>query len=162
MPEDRLRPHPTVAAAIAVERFGGRRTLRVLQRCGASASGRTCAPTVNARNPACPALPGGGLPYAGAGAAAWLVADEPIVATACVVAADLIGAAMMTPKTYRDPESETLITFALASLSGAPAAGVVGAVDVSLLLYPPTSASSTARSRCSSTSGDTRCTAPPF
>jgi hypothetical protein len=43
---------------------------------------------------------------------------------------------MMTPKTYRDPESETLITFALASLSGALAAGAVGAIDVSLLLYP--------------------------
>ena len=30
-----------------------------------------------------------------------IVADEPIVATVCVVAADLIGAAMMVPKTWR-------------------------------------------------------------
>ena len=52
-----------------------------------------------------------------------------IIATACVVAADLIGAAMMVPKTYRDPGSETLATFALASLSGALAAGAVGAPD---------------------------------
>ena len=43
---------------------------------------------------------------------------------------------MMVPKTYRDPESETLVTFAFASLGGALAAGAVGAVDVSLLLYP--------------------------
>jgi hypothetical protein len=43
---------------------------------------------------------------------------------------------MMVPKTYRDPGSETLATFALASLSGALAAGAVGAPDPSLLLYP--------------------------
>jgi hypothetical protein len=73
---------------------------------------------------------------AGAGVIGWILADEPIVATACVVAADLIGTAMMMPKTYRDPESETLVTFALASLAGALAAGAVGVLDVSLLLYP--------------------------
>ena len=33
------------------------------------------------------------------------------MATACVVAADVIGAAMMVPRTYRDAESETLVTF---------------------------------------------------
>jgi hypothetical protein len=76
------------------------------------------------------------IAIAGGGVAGWLIADEPIVATACVVAADLIGAALMVPKTYRDPESETLVTFAFASLGGALAAGAVGAVDVSLLLYP--------------------------
>jgi hypothetical protein len=46
----------------------------------------------------------------------WVVANEPVIATACVVAADFIGAAMMVPKVYRDPASETLATFALASL----------------------------------------------
>jgi hypothetical protein len=76
------------------------------------------------------------IAIAGAGVAGWLIADEPIVATACVVAADLIGAGLMVPKTYRDPESETLVTFAFASLGGAFAAGAVGAIDVSLLLYP--------------------------
>jgi len=73
---------------------------------------------------------------AGAGVAGWLVADEPILATLCVVGADLIAAAMMVPKTHRDPHSETLSTFALASLGGALAAGAVGVLDVSLLLYP--------------------------
>ena len=58
------------------------------------------------------------------------------MATACVIAADLIAAAMMVPKTYRDPGSETLVTFALASVGGALAAGAVGAVDASLLCYP--------------------------
>jgi hypothetical protein len=70
------------------------------------------------------------------GVIGWIVAGEPVIATACVVAADLIGAAMMVPKTYRDPGSETLATFWLASLSGALAAGAVGAPDLSLLLYP--------------------------
>ena len=76
------------------------------------------------------------IAIAGAGVTGWIVVDEPIVATACVVAADLIGAGLMVPKTYRDPDSETLITFAFASLGGALAAGAVGAIDVSLLLYP--------------------------
>ena len=76
------------------------------------------------------------IAIAGAGVLGWIVADEPLVATACVVAADLLGAAMMVPKTYRDPESETLVTFAFASLGGALAAGAVGAIDLSLLLYP--------------------------
>ncbi len=73
---------------------------------------------------------------AAAGVVGWILADEPLVATACVVAADIVGAALMVPKTYRDPESETLVTFAFASLGGALAAGSVGALDVSLLLYP--------------------------
>jgi hypothetical protein len=76
------------------------------------------------------------IALAGAGVIGWIVSDEPVIATACVVVADLIGAAMMVPKTYRDPGSETLATFALASLSGALAAGAVGAPDPSLLLYP--------------------------
>ena len=76
------------------------------------------------------------IALAGAGVIGWIVVDEPLVATVCVVAADLIGAAMMVPKTYRDPESETLVTFAFASVAGAFAAGAVGALDVSLLLYP--------------------------
>ena len=76
------------------------------------------------------------IAIAGAGVVGWLVVDEPIVATICVIAADLIAAAMMVPKTYRDPGSETLVTFAFASLGGALAAGAVGMVDVSLLSYP--------------------------
>ena len=76
------------------------------------------------------------LGIAGAGVVGSLVADEPIVATACVVAADLIGMAMMVPKTWSDPGSETLSTFALASVSGALAAGSVAALDPALLLFP--------------------------
>jgi hypothetical protein len=76
------------------------------------------------------------LAIAAGGALGWVVADEPFVATACVVAADLLGFAMMAPKTYRDPESETLSTFALASVSAALATAAVGALDLALVIYP--------------------------
>jgi hypothetical protein len=76
------------------------------------------------------------IAIAGGGVAGWLIADEPIVATACVVAADLIATGMMLPKTWRDPDSETLLTFAFASLGGALAAGSVGVLEPALLLYP--------------------------
>jgi hypothetical protein len=76
------------------------------------------------------------IAIAAGGMAAWVLVDEPLVATACVIAADLIAAAMMVPKVYRDPGSETLMTFALAGAGGALAAGAVGAADPGLLCYP--------------------------
>ena len=76
------------------------------------------------------------IAIAAGGMAAWVVIDEPLLATACVIAADLIAAAMMVPKVHRDPGSETLVTFALAGAGGALAAGAVGAADASLLCYP--------------------------
>jgi hypothetical protein len=42
--------------------------------------------------------------------------------------------AALTSLTF--PQSETLVTFALASPGGALAAGAVGVLDASLLLYP--------------------------
>jgi hypothetical protein len=74
------------------------------------------------------------LLLAAAGVAGWIVAGDALIATGCVVAADLIAVAMMVPKSWRDPGSETLATFAGASLSGAFAAGAAG--TASLLVYP--------------------------
>jgi hypothetical protein len=76
------------------------------------------------------------IALAGAGVGGWLLAGDPLTATACVVVADLVAAAMMVPKTWRDPGSETLSTFACASLAGALSAVAVAAPDPSLLLYP--------------------------
>jgi hypothetical protein len=76
------------------------------------------------------------IALAGAGVAGWVLAGGPLLATACVVAADLIAAAMMVPKTWRDPRSETLSTFAWASVAGALSAAAVGALEESLLVYP--------------------------
>jgi hypothetical protein len=76
------------------------------------------------------------LVLAGAGVAGWMLAGDPTVATAFVVAADLTAFALMVPKSWRDPDSETLSTFALASLGGALAAVAVSQPAPSLLLYP--------------------------
>jgi hypothetical protein len=76
------------------------------------------------------------LALAGAGVIGWILARQPVVAVGCVVAADLTAVVMMTPKVRRDPESETLSTYALASVGGALAAGAVGGADLTLLLYP--------------------------
>ena len=68
------------------------------------------------------------LVLAALGLAGWLSVDEPAIATACVVVADLLAALMMVPKAWRDPHSETLSTFVLASASGALTAMAVGSL----------------------------------
>jgi hypothetical protein len=73
---------------------------------------------------------------AGLGVIGWFVSSTPVIATACVVFADTLGVGLMLPKTWREPGSETLSTFALASLAGLLGALAVGALDFSLLLYP--------------------------
>ena len=62
--------------------------------------------------------------------------DGQAVATACVVVADMLGVCLMLPKTWRDPSSETLATYALASAAGFLSMFAVGGLDLSLLLYP--------------------------
>jgi hypothetical protein len=76
------------------------------------------------------------IAIAALGVCGWLVFSEPVVATACVVVADTLGVAMMLPKTWRDPASETLSTYVLASAAGLLGTLAVGAIEVSLLLYP--------------------------
>jgi hypothetical protein len=73
---------------------------------------------------------------AGVGVAGWLTADEPVIATSCVIAADFVAALMMVPKTWRQPGSETLATYVFASLGGAATVGAVGVLSVPLLIYP--------------------------
>ena len=73
---------------------------------------------------------------AGAGVVGWLVVDEPLIATACVIVADLVAALMMLPKAWSDPGTETISTFAIAGLGGAMAAGSVGSASLALLAYP--------------------------
>ena len=48
------------------------------------------------------------LGLAALGLAGWMAVDEPVIATACVVVADLLAALMMVPKAWREPHSETL------------------------------------------------------
>jgi hypothetical protein len=73
---------------------------------------------------------------AGVGVLGWWLSDETVVATACVIVADLVAALMMLPKAWSDPHSETMSTFALAALAGVMAVGSVGELSLPLLMYP--------------------------
>jgi hypothetical protein len=73
---------------------------------------------------------------AGLGIVGWAISSQPVLATVCVVLADLVGVLLMLPKTWRNPWSETAPTYVLASASGLCGAAAVGDLDASLLLYP--------------------------
>jgi hypothetical protein len=76
------------------------------------------------------------LAIAGVGIAAWAVSATPVLATIFVVVADTLAVALMLPKTWRDPGSETLALYTLASVSGILSTLAVGALNPSLLLFP--------------------------
>jgi hypothetical protein len=76
------------------------------------------------------------LAIAALGIVGWQVSDDPVVATCSVVLADLIGVALMLPKTYRQPGSETLSTYAIGVVSTLFALAAVGALTPALLIYP--------------------------
>ena len=76
------------------------------------------------------------LGIAALGIVGWQVSDDPVIATCSVVVADLIGVALMLPKTYRAPNSETLSTFAIGLVSTLFALAAVGSLTPALLIYP--------------------------
>jgi hypothetical protein len=76
------------------------------------------------------------LLLAAGGTVAWLSSSEPVLATVFVIAADALGVALMLPKTWQDPWSETRSSYVLASASGVLSTIAVGALDAALLLYP--------------------------
>ena len=73
---------------------------------------------------------------AGVGVLGWAVASQPVVATSCAVVADVVGVVLMLPKTWRDPRSETLSTYAFAASAGLLGLVAVDGLDPGLLLYP--------------------------
>jgi hypothetical protein len=76
------------------------------------------------------------LGIAALGVVGWQIAGNPVVATCSVVVADLIAVALMLPKAYRQPRSETLETYAIGVVSTLLALLAVGAGTPSLLIYP--------------------------
>ena len=76
------------------------------------------------------------MAIAGLGVVAWAVSSTPVVATIATIFADMLGIALMTPKTWRDPRSETFSTYVLGGVSGVFSALAVGSLDISLLLFP--------------------------
>jgi hypothetical protein len=76
------------------------------------------------------------MALAGAGVVGWIAVDEPLIATACVIAADFVAAVMMLPKAWCDPGTETISMFVIAGLGGAMTVGAVGSGSLALLAYP--------------------------
>jgi hypothetical protein len=76
------------------------------------------------------------LLIASAGLVGWYMSGDPTVATLCVVIPDLLAVAMMMPKTYVDPFSETLSTYVLSAASASCALVAVGSLDFGLIVYP--------------------------
>jgi hypothetical protein len=76
------------------------------------------------------------LGIAALGVVGWQVAGDPTVATCSVVVADLVAVGLMLPKTYRQPGSETLATYAIGVVSTVFALAAVGSTALSLLIYP--------------------------
>lgn len=75
------------------------------------------------------------LGLAAAGVVGWQVTDSPLCATVCVCVADAVGFALVLPKAWREPWTETTSTYLLAALSGVcPLLVVSGGPD--LVLYP--------------------------
>jgi hypothetical protein len=73
---------------------------------------------------------------AAVGIVGWFVLSQPVVAAVCVVVADLAGVLLMLPKVWRDPRSETSLSFLLSGAAGLLGAAAVGSWQFGLLLYP--------------------------
>lgn len=76
------------------------------------------------------------LAVAALGVLGWVSMTDPTAASACAAAADGAGLVALLPKTWADPNSETLATYALAGVTGLLAVVAVQAWDPALLIYP--------------------------
>jgi len=75
------------------------------------------------------------LGLAAAGIVAWVTCDDPVLAVLGAIAADVVAFAVMLPKAWRDPWSETWSSFLLAGIAGGCSALAVGGLDPNVL-YP--------------------------
>ncbi len=76
------------------------------------------------------------LVVAALGLLLWAITDQPLLAILLVVLVDAAGAWLTTAKAYKDPGSETLVTWLLDSISNMLGVLAVGSLNVTLLLYP--------------------------
>jgi hypothetical protein len=76
------------------------------------------------------------LAIAAGGVIGWICIDSPVLATAGVIVADAMAFAVVVPKAWRDPWSETAATYWLASLAGLLTTLAVSSRSVELLAYP--------------------------
>lgn len=66
----------------------------------------------------------------------WFFTKEPLFALLITIAVDTIGEVLTIIKSYKNPETETLLTWILASASGLLSAISVGSLNWILLIYP--------------------------
>ena len=76
------------------------------------------------------------LMLAGCGLLLWKITTNPLLALIVVVCVDFIGVYLTLIKTLKYPDSETLVAWFLASLSGLLGLIAVGKLDFGLLVYP--------------------------
>jgi hypothetical protein len=76
------------------------------------------------------------LAIAAVGVIISLLYKQPLLAISGVVLADLSGAILTIIKTFKDPESETTITWLFVGTASLLGALSVGRLELSLLLYP--------------------------
>lgn len=77
-----------------------------------------------------------GLVAAGIGLVMWFYTKQPSVALIIAIFIDLTGAILTIIKAYKEPSSETLITWVLTSLAGILSMFSVGRINWVLLIYP--------------------------
>ncbi len=70
------------------------------------------------------------------GLVVWFFTKNAAYALFITIGVDAIGAGLTTIKAYKDPGSETLVTWILSAISGILGAIAVGKVDFILIAYP--------------------------
>ncbi|MEM6409652.1 MAG: hypothetical protein AAF700_14725, partial [Pseudomonadota bacterium] len=73
---------------------------------------------------------------ASVGLISWYFTETAVYALAIAIAVSLLGGVVTVEKAFRDPESETLITWVLGLIAAGFAALSVGQLDLILLAYP--------------------------
>jgi len=73
---------------------------------------------------------------AGVGLVLWYLTREAAIALIIIILVDGIGTLLTALKSYKDPESETLVTWILSGTSGIFGMLAVGNINLILLAYP--------------------------
>lgn len=76
------------------------------------------------------------LIIAGLGVILWSLTDEPLIALVVVILIDTLALILTMVKTWKSPESETLVTWVSTVFGGALGILAVGGIDLNILIYP--------------------------
>jgi uncharacterized membrane protein len=76
------------------------------------------------------------LGFAVLGLVLWYLTNEPLVALIITIMIDATATVLTVHKTYKNPHTETFISWFLATMSGFTAIFAVGEMDPTLLAYP--------------------------